>query len=154
MSKMFSYKMEGFDELKGALEALPERMEKQVFAGGVRKGANHIRDAVKERIPEEGEPKHPKYGHGRDNIRVSLQLSGKGFARYVVHNGAAFWLLIREFGSKRQPARPAMRSAFDESAEGAIAIIIKEWVDGLEHVATKLASDYKTAAKALGVKSK
>ena len=64
----FSYNMEGFKELKRALDALPERMEKQVFGGGVRKGANLIRDAIKERIPEEAEAKHPKYGHGRDNI--------------------------------------------------------------------------------------
>ena len=86
--------------------------------------------------------------------RVTQQKAGKGFARFVVHNGAAFWLAIREFGSRHQPARPAMRPAFDESAEAAIGVIVTEWVNGLEKVADKLSADYGTAAKALGVKSK
>lgn len=150
----FNGRVEGFKELSKALNALPDRMQKRVTRGAVRKGAVVVQKAIIARAPVGEGTTHPKYGKLKNNIKIKEEkaASSKTTARFVVHNSRAFWGSFLEFGTVNMPAQPFMRPGFDESTDAAFTAMAKGLGDGLAREAKKLASDYKTAAKALGVK--
>lgn len=146
----FSYKTQGFTEVQRALKALPDRMATRVIQTAVRKGAAEVRDAVEAGAPV-GDMKHPQFGHLKDNIRLKKVEANREHAAYVVHTGPAFWARFFELGTPTQPARPFMRPIFDSFAGKTFNTIVQEVSKGLAREAKKLAADYKTAAKAMGV---
>lgn len=173
----FSSQMSGFDELGKVLRTLPERMEKNVYQSAVLKGANEMKKAFRDATPS-GPGKHDA-GHGRDNFKVKKIRADKTGASYVLHSGKAFWLYFREYGRgvvatkvkksgkagvlsdgntvfgksvKAQPARPTIRPAFDNNWERVFKVIGLALSTGLLREAKKLSGEYKTAAKALGVR--
>jgi HK97 gp10 family phage protein len=143
-------RLTGVKELNAALRQLPQRMQDRVYNAAVAAGARDFRNAVKQATPVGAEDPHPKYGRGRDNIRMTRDRERpKGAPRYIVHIGRAFWLMFYEFGTSRQPQRAFFRPAFDAGAERALRKMTDALARGLAREAKKLAGQYGVARKAI-----
>ena len=120
----------------------------KVLTNAVRAGANVIRKDAKARAPV-GTGPTGKYGHLKDNIRVSKIKTRAGGVALALHTHKAFWGMFAEFGTRHSPARPFMRPAFDNNVNEALAVIGKRLGNNIEKSAEKLAGSFaKSGLKA------
>ncbi len=175
----FSAEMSGFGAMKAVLDALPDRMAKNVNSFATRKAANVLKNALRDAAPV-GEGKH-KAGHGRDQFKVKQIRADRGGASFVVSSGKGFWLYWQEYGRgvvkvqtakkkgmpakvlsdgehifgkevKAAPARPFARPTFDSNWEKVFNTMGFALGDGLLREAKIAAGDYSKYAKRIGIK--
>jgi HK97 gp10 family phage protein len=149
-------RVEGLSEINQVLKQLPERVQKNTLQRSVNAGGRVILKAVKAKAPRhEGKqsPASKRYGTLFKNLRMRAMSKLRAGARGVrIFTGDAFWSRFFELGTSHQPARPFMRPAFDESAGEAVGKMRDTLAEGVEREAAKLAGEYKTAKKSLGVR--
>lgn len=150
------FRVEGLSEINQVLKLLPERVQQRTLQNAVNAGARVSLKAIKARAPRhEGEqsPKSKQYGTIVQNLRVQAMRKLRATARGArIWTRDAFWALFYELGTAHQPARPFMRPGFDESAGEAMAKTRDHLAAGVEKEAAKLAGEYGTAKKSLGVR--
>lgn len=139
---MFTFKVEGFKELEDALRKLPEEVAGKVLRAALRKAALPMVEAARQAAPRSDSP-GPR-GHMADSINVRLLKGVEGDHDIETHlaigpDSNHFYGLFQEFGTVHQPARPFLRPAFDNGAEGALKQFSAELGKGIERAARKLA---------------
>jgi HK97 gp10 family phage protein len=147
----------GLSDIGKVLEQLPDRIANRLLQTAVSAGARVQLKAIKARAPlHEGHqsPSSEKYGSILENLsvepmRVLRNTSARG-ARVTTRN--AFWAMFYELGTAHQPARPFMRPGFDESTTEATSTVAGSLITGVEREAAKLAGEYGTAKRSLGVR--
>ena len=142
MSKeMLNMKLNGAKEVARVLNQLPDELSAKVLNSALRSGTNIIKKEIIAKAPvsDEQSEKNKKYGHLKDNIRVSAVKKTKDRIELALHNRKAFWALFIEFGTSKTPARPFMRPALDANADKAIRKIVETLSKGLDKTAEKLA---------------
>jgi HK97 gp10 family phage protein len=137
-----SFKLEGVDTLKKALDILGTEIATKEGKRANRRAAVGMSKVMKANAPVSAEnnrsPASKKYGRLRDNIRVRLAKSRVQTA--IVYNvtvGRAFWGFFQEFGTKNMTANPWMRSSFDSSVNAARTDQIDELKKGVERAAKR-----------------
>lgn len=156
-----SMRIEGLDELRRAMQNLPERMQKNVLSKAVNAGALIIRDDARVRVPILKIP-DPRRIAGllrrmvrstrgvrrgteasafvsvrrltKGAIRKFKRLTGKSGAQNP--NDAWYWRFV-EFGTSKAPAQPFLRPAFDHQKERAAMAIKDELLAGIEREASQ-----------------
>jgi HK97 gp10 family phage protein len=147
----------GLSEINEVLKSLPDRIENRLLQNAANAGARVQLRAIKAKAPQhEGQPSEASatYGSIVENLKVEPMrvLRGTSARGARVTSGNAFWARFYELGTAHQPARPFMRPGFDESTEEAINTVAGSLVTGVEREAAKLAGEYDTAKKSLGVR--
>lgn len=100
----------GLSELDKVLGDLGPELAKRELAASGRAGAAVFRKEIIRNIPQGKGPLKKKYGRAKKNIRSSATETTPTGVQFVVHNGKAFWLLFREFGTAPHRIIPRKRS--------------------------------------------
>ncbi len=134
----------GLNQLKSALAAVPQELQKKALYKGVQQGANEIRDAAKARVGvKTGNLKksirtYRRRSRNRSEVYFAVWAGGtvpdkkrKGRYRSKTNPEKAdvYYAHHHEYGTSRSRANPFMRSALAEAAEqaiDAIASVIKQ----------------------------
>ncbi len=134
----------GLNDLKSALAAVPQELQKKALYKGVRQGANEIRDAAKARVGvDTGNLKksirtYRRKAASRSQVYFAVWAGGtvldkkrKGRYRSKANPDRAdvYYAHYHEYGTSRSRANPFMRSALNEASEqaiDAIASVIKQ----------------------------
>lgn len=148
-------KLEGIDELKRILQALPARIRGKAIRAALRKAATVIRDDAKARAPVL-QAMVPYRTPGTVKKRISIRASK--FARQAGDEGVfvgvkplrgradtrrygkasarnphdPFYWRFLEFGTRKMGARPFLDPAAKEKGEDAIRIFMREAVPAIE----------------------
>jgi len=118
-------------ELIGTLNALPEKIEKNIVRSAVRSGAAIIRDAIRAKAPV-------KTGKLKKSIRVKQIYNKKGKVIFKVMTGVnkkykqagtkaprqVNYAKQIEFGNSQMAAKPFIRPAFDEAENKVLDAVI------------------------------
>jgi HK97 gp10 family phage protein len=144
---MMNFKIEGLEDLKKALNALPVEIQQRSLRSAVSAGAKVVVDAAISKAPsgDTGNLKKSIYryrsrsqsGTGRETYYVGVRKGKKAYAdtarnrrlgrvgkKYTVQGEAYYWRFL-EFGTAKMGAKPFMRPAF-ESSKGKILDIMKQ----------------------------
>jgi len=136
----------GAKEMEQVLKRLPDQLAKKHLRAAVRAGAVVVSKEAKASAPRGQEPAG-EYGRLHENISIKLNRKSRLSVHFMVHNGAAFWGLFLEFGTRLMAAIPWFRPAFERSAPAALDKIGDRLGKGLEKEATALAGRYKDLNK-------
>lgn len=152
MADLVTIKLTGAAELNKVIKQLPVELQKKVYMQALRKGANIVRDAAKERAPygtdfeKRSYVKRKRNGSAttrfvklRDEVRITVTTKTDISFALAVHVGSAYWGMFQEYGTSNMAARPWLRPAFDATADNALNTIGIEMGKGVERTATKLA---------------
>ncbi len=151
--------LSGLDDVIRAMQNLAPAIEKTILAGAMRKGANLVAKAARDRAPvrtgnlkqriavrkRKRKPQNvalayavgilggasASYGNTKSNRRKGLV--GK---KYQKQDTAFYWRFL-EFGTKKMAAKPFLRPAFDQSADAAINVIAAQLRVGLDKAVKK-----------------
>lgn len=147
----------GLSAINEVLKQLPDRIANRLLQNAANAGARVQLKAIKAKAPTHEGPQSEaseKYGTIVENLKVQpmsvLKNTSARGAR--VTTGNAFWAQFYELGTSHQPARPFMRPGFDESTQEATNTVAGSLTVGVEREAAKLAGEYGTAKKSLGVR--
>lgn len=143
-----SFKIEGLRELQTALRQLPDSTSKNVIRRVLRKAGEPIAEAARQRVPV-------GFGDLKRSIGVSTKLSrrqkgkhkkgGPNDIEVFVGTGSHPQAHMQEFGTRKHPAQPYMRPAWDSKKKAALeGIKVDLWTE-IKKAAERLA---KKAAKA------
>lgn len=139
-SKMAKHRVVGLGELKKALAAVPQELQKKALYGGVRQGANTIRDAAKSRVGvDTGNLKksirtYRRKAPSRSQVYFAVWAGGtvpdkKGKGRYRSKTNPdradTYYAYFHEYGTARSKPNPFMRGALSSTAEQAIDAVAK-----------------------------
>lgn len=123
---MIRLELQGFEQFRRRLSALPPKIERRVF----RKALRRISTKIARRM-RSGTPRGPT-GMGRKSVKVKVRVrsgrNGGAYVRIGYTKKPAFYLRLREVGSKRQPARPF----FDAAISGWEPLALKDIGDALD----------------------
>ena len=116
---MADIQITGLAELHKALQELPANIERNVLRGGLRAGANVIRQEAVRLAPEApptlvGVKLGARIGELKRSIRVSMRVRSKAGwvnARVVAGNVKAWYAHLVEFGTARHWIRPKHRKS-------------------------------------------
>jgi HK97 gp10 family phage protein len=98
-------KITGLAELHKALQELPAKIERNVLRGGLRAGANVIREEARNRAPV-------KSGALRDSIRVSVRAKRGEVTATIKAGGKKAWYAhLVEYGTARHFIKPKNRQS-------------------------------------------
>lgn len=135
-SKPIDFEVQGIEELKSLLKALPPKLEKQAMQRAVREGANEFRRALRAAAPKGNHPpvksgqKYRKMGHLKRSLRVRALREAekgpdvKGKVVYRVYTTrSAFYGRMLEYGTKKMSARPWFRPTWDANKRSVLATI-------------------------------
>lgn len=140
---MFTVKLEGLDEIQKKLRLLPERIGRNAMRRALRKGANVVRDGVRENAKRVDDPETREqiaknvavYGGGAKRERqvggVMMRVGVRGGARPTSgDNGTpggntTHWRFV-ELGTSTARAQPFMRPAAAEKASPAFQAIASD----------------------------
>lgn len=128
--------LQGGAELMDALEALGPAMEKKVLRSAMREAAKPMLAEAKRRAPVlTGQLRKSlkiKAMKRRSNGQVGVLIATeKGFFK-----GETFYGAFQEFGTKKLPARPFIRPAFESNKARAVRIVTEAIRIGLEDIAS------------------
>lgn len=137
-------KVEGLAELERKLRLLPQRVGKNATRRALRKGANVIRDiartnarrlddiltpeSIAKNVAVKGGGARRERQVGGPMMRVGIRGGARNMSKYGEFNGAGkgnpggdtwYWRLL-EFGTSKMAARPFMRTAMAQGADGAL----------------------------------
>lgn len=147
----FTFKVDGLADCEAVLKELPEEVAKTVVFAALRDGASVAQNAILHAAPvgvygphDPPAPGRVKWGALRGNI-VSVRRSKIviGQAGYIVGIGHAFWGAFQEFGTRRMPARPWLRPAWEGVKETVLNVIKQRLAEGIERAAKQLATRIK-----------
>jgi HK97 gp10 family phage protein len=158
--------VKGGKELARVLKLLPKEIGAKVLSSALMTSSNVIAKEIKARAPvREGGLK--SFGGGRKSAarrragegrlggflksqvkRRRLQRATNKQAAVGITLGTAFYWKWLEFGNSRQPARPFVRPAFDDSVRPAIRTLTEDLAKKIEKAAVKLAGKFKTSGLA------
>jgi len=120
----------GFQEMIDTLDSMGEEGEK-IFKNSLNEGAKPVKAAMERRAPV-------RTGLLKVNIKIgSVRKLKNGIYTQVIGPGKGdiskvFYGKFTEYGTSKQPAKPWMRPAFDESQDEAYRIIEQIIQDGIE----------------------
>jgi HK97 gp10 family phage protein len=120
-----SVAVEGADALAEALKALGVAVSTQIVKAALQASGEPIRASAARRMARSADPPH-----AADNIAMTLSRSGHALAIGPTR-AFAYWF-YQEFGTKNQPAQPALRPAFDEEGLTALETMRAAFWDGIE----------------------
>jgi len=153
-------RLHGLDQLKKTLKQLPKEYGEKILRGGLRKGANIIRDEAQKDAPVLKQPvNHRRAGVVRERVvtrRSKKDLYGvfvgvkplsKGKIKSFKKAGGSvgqnpddpFYWVFSEFGTSLHPAAPFMRPAFESKKMDALNLITDTFKRRATAVAKKLA---------------
>lgn len=116
-----SLNIQGLDRLVANLNALPERVSKSILRDVLKESAEPMRATASAKAPH-GDPAAPNL-----NASIAVMTSRAGGEReaavVVGPTKEVFYAGFVEFGTRKMPARPYLRPAFDEHAQAAIGSI-------------------------------
>jgi HK97 gp10 family phage protein len=146
----------GAKELEKVLRQLPRKVSIAVLNSALRQGANIVRKEAKARAPmarmvyltKSARLKKIKYGHLKDNIKVTATRHRGGAAQMTVHTGRAFWGMFLEFGTSKLSARPWFSVAWEATRQEALDKIGDALGKQIEKAASTLAGPYVKMSKA------
>lgn len=125
----------GAEELAAALQELGKAMEKKILRSAMRQAATIILEDAKRRAPV-------LTGQLRKSLRIrAIKRTRKGQVGVVISTskgffkGDDFYGGFHEFGTKKMPARPFIRPAFEANKSKAITIITEAIKLGLRDAA-------------------
>jgi HK97 gp10 family phage protein len=147
-----NFKVSGLAEARDLLRRLPERVQKRVQRQAVRAAATTMRGEIRKAAPRGKEPSKAskQYGPLHRNIRIiRLRRVPPGADAFRVDTGNAFWSVLYEFGTSRQPPRAWFRPAVDTAAEAALNRMREQLAKGIEREASALAGSYSSARSRL-----
>lgn len=135
----------GGEELAAALESLGPAMEKKILRSAMREAAKPMLADAKRRAPVlTGAMRKSlkiKAMKRRSNGQVGVVIATeKGFFK-----GETFYGAFHEFGTKKMPARPFIRPAFEANKAQAIRIVGEAIKIGLEDITSGKATFRKVA---------
>lgn len=160
---MAKIELRGLEQLKKTLKDLPKEYGEKILRGGLRKGANLIRDEARANAPVLQEPvPHRRPGVVRDRIvvrRSKKDLYGvfigvkplsKGKIKAFKKSGGKssenpddpFYWVFPEFGTSQDPGQPFMRPAFEAKKTDALNVITETFKSRAESTAEKLAKKH------------
>lgn len=138
-------KIRGGEELAAALEALGPAMEKKILRSAMREAAKPILDDAKRRAPV-------LTGQLRKSLKIrAIKRNNKGQVGVVISTakgffkGDEFYGAFHEFGTKKMPARPFIRPAFEANKAQSIRIVGEAVKIGLEDITSGAAKFRKVA---------
>ena len=146
----------GAKELEKVLRQMPRKVGISVLQSALRQGANIVKKEAIARAPMAHKVylspkvvfKKKKYGHLKDNIRVTATRHRGGAAQMTIHNGRAFWGMFLEFGTSKMGARPWLTPAFEATHQQALDKIGDALGKQIEKAASILAGPYVKMSKA------
>jgi len=121
--------LQGLENLKRNMRALPKNIRKRVARKALRKGAEPIVNSAISRAVSQFQGEgymagfiKQKPGRGRSLVvqQIGVEGGGKKSSQYPY-----YWRFL-EFGTSKMPARPFMRPAFEGNKRIAMDIIIRE----------------------------
>lgn len=136
--------VEGLEKLEKKLRQLPQRIGKNATRRALRKGANVIRDiartnakrlddpktseSIEKNIAVQGGGAKRERQEGGPVMRVGVRGGARNMTKYGEFNGHGkgnpggdtFYWRFLEFGTSQMAARPFMRPAMAQGAEGAL----------------------------------
>lgn len=158
-----SMQLLGADEVRRALRALPEEVQKRELADASRAGALVIRDDIRPRVPILAEPHVDRRpGAVRDAVRATRgkrtgsygqafvyvrTLTARAVAGWKKKNRGKrsaqnpddpFYWRFLEFGTSKMAARPFFRPGFDSAAPKAAQAIVDALRTGVARAAEKV----------------
>lgn len=135
----------GGEELAAALEALGPTMEKKILRSAMREAAKPMLADAKRRAPV-------LTGQLRKSLKIrAMKRRSKGQVGVVISTakgffkGDEFYGAFHEFGTKRMPARPFIRPAFEANKAQSIRIVGEAIKIGLEDITSGKATFRKVA---------
>lgn len=170
MGDGFSLRIDGINELRSALEELPEKVNKLILRQAIKPGAQIFFDEVKSRTPH-ATFHNSKQGAERlvDSLKISSRsrrgsvgygISGNYYGRFVEFGhvvgkrgkgishakGASRKARIR-LGLRHVPAYPFIRPAFESSVNRVTETIAKQLGEGINREFDKAAKRAAAAAR-------
>ena len=122
---MIRLELQGFEQFRRRLAALPSKIERRVFRKSLRRVGTKISRRMKKGTPK-------VTGATRKSVKVKVRVrsgrNGGAYVRIGYTKRPTFTIRLREVGSKRQPARPF----FEAAISGWEALAKKDIGDGLE----------------------
>lgn len=143
-------RIEGLSELDTALSALPKSTGKAVLRRTLKKAAQPIADAAKQKVPVLTGALQISIGVGtkltrrQDRMHRKMFKDDKAYAEMFVGAGGLAQATQAEFGNAHQQAQPYMRPAWDANKDAALDVIKTELRTEIIKAAKRLA---KKAAK-------
>jgi len=135
----------GGEKLAAALEALGPAMEKKILRSAMREAAKPILDDAKRRAPV-------LTGQLRKSLKIrSIKRNRQGQVGVVISTekgffkGETFYGAFHEFGTKKMPARPFIRPAFESNKAQSVRIVGEAIKIGLEDITSGAATFRKVA---------
>lgn len=125
-----SIKIEGAKELEKTLLGLEPKLGKKIIRQAMKKAAKPIHAAARQMAPV-------VTGALRKSIKIRVMKRKKHRYGVVIgtaakwFTGETFYGAFAEFGTKKQPAKPFLRPAFDAYHKDALKIFISEIRKGL-----------------------
>ena len=155
--------LRGADELLKGLQELEPAIAKKILRSAMRQAAKPILDEAKRRVPV-------LTGELRKSLKIrALKRNNKGRIGVVISTekgffkGETFYGAFLEFGTKKMPAKPFIRPAFEANKARAVRIVEQALKLGLDGVAKNLPKaqtvadanpDLLTPNQFLGVRNK
>lgn len=136
--------LQGVELMKNRLLFIDLQMQRKIMKNALMAAAVPIRDAAisksyafrrNEEVPESRKSKERKPNRN-DYVVTYRARDGRVL---VGPPKSKFYLYFMEVGTRRQPARPFMRPAFDANKERAESILIEELRKGIEEAARSVA---------------
>jgi HK97 gp10 family phage protein len=122
---MTTYRVNGIEQIRATLLALPAALVKKSLQKAVMKPAMIVRDQARVNAPKDSglmasdiiamQDKKPQIAGMAARAVVFVKWKGK--------TGAPYWRFV-EFGTAKQPPQPFLRPAFDVNAANAVAMMI------------------------------
>lgn len=134
MADRISIQIANVDRLKKMLKRLPIVLRLKVLRGALREGAEIFKDQIIVNAPV-------LTGATANNISVSVRRLRRDSTVLVALAGTGkqqFYAKFKEFGTRRQPAAPFMRSAFESRVKQVQAKVGDRVGKGIEREAKRL----------------
>jgi HK97 gp10 family phage protein len=136
MSKMFKYKIEGFEDMSKFLRELPSDVENKILQSAVNAAAKEGLKEIKRVAPNAIKESRASHIYGKiiKNLKVRTSKLDKrpGQRGAFITTGDSFWALFYEIGTKFQQARPFFGPAFNRSQEKMLDTLQDNIADGID----------------------
>lgn len=108
MSIQVRAKFIGAKELESAFDQLPDSMQKQVLLSALKKAAKPVVDDARAKARK-------RTGKGAKSIKARTNKKLKPIGISIGPSREAFYMMFKEFGTRKEPAEPFLRPAWDSN---------------------------------------
>jgi len=147
MPAEFKVEIRGLAELEQRLRDEPKKVAAKTLRAAGREGGKVFQEAIEQRAPRDTAflSQHVKIatrakGGDDGSLRVEVGPSRAVYPKRGDEHttkGASEVAMMREFGTRFQPAQPFMRPAFEESKEKVLDVFVKELRQNLNDLKEK-----------------